>query len=127
MKIRIIELSHEDKLEITIKITAMLLSNLSKSITGLPKNKSALLKKIGSVIKKYANSDEISFDYKQTLDRNKQVRFWVFDFLQHRNVIIWDKSDGTKFEINKDQMLENLKSIQENHANYKEQLSHMMF
>ena len=47
-----------------------------------------MLKKIGSIIRMYGNSNAINSDYKQTLDRNKQVRFWVLDFLQNRNMII---------------------------------------
>ena len=83
-----IELSHEDKVEITIKITAMLLSNLSKPSTGLPKSKNALMKKIGSVIKKCKGPSEVNSDNMKKPNWNKQVRFWVFDFLQKINVII---------------------------------------
>ena len=60
----------------------MLFSNLLKSYNGQPKNKNAMLKKIGSIIKMYADSNEISAEFKQTLDRNKNVRFWILDFLQ---------------------------------------------
>ena len=86
-----------------------------------------MLKKIVSIIRKYGNSTEINSDYKQTLDRNKQVRFWVLDFLKHRNIIIWDESDKTKFEINRDQMLENLKSIEEDYESYRQEFSQMKF
>ena len=86
-----------------------------------------MLKKIGSIINECKGPDEINSNYKKKLDWNKQVKYRVFNFLQHKNVIIWDKSDGTKFEINIDQMQENLKSIEENYENYKEQLSNMDF
>ena len=92
----------------------MLLSNLLKPLTGPIKDKSTMLKKIGSIIRMYANSKEINSDYKQTLDRNKKVSFWVLDLLQAKNIIIWDKNDSKSFEINKDQMIEYKKYIENN-------------
>ena len=100
----------KDKVEITIKLTRMLLSNLSKSLTGLPKNKGAMLKKIGSIIRMYATSNEINSDYKQTLDRNKQVRFWILDLLQVKNIATWN-CKGDEFMINKDKMHQYLSDI----------------
>ena len=95
-----------DRVEITMNVTKMLLSNLQKSFTGLPKNKNAMLKKISSIIRMYASSNEINADYKQTLDRNKQVRFWILDLLQFKGILI-----SEKFMINKDKMLQYLEDI----------------
>ena len=79
-----INLQLEDKVKITLIITEKLISNLIKSVTGLPKNKSSMLKKIGSIIRMWATSKEMNADYKQTLDRNKRVRFWCLDLLQEK-------------------------------------------
>ena len=105
----------------------MLLSNLLKSFTGLPKNKSAMLKKIGSIIRMYANSNEISADYKQTLDRNNRVRFWCLDLLKEKNIIICDQINNKNIQINKDQIIEYQKYMEKNIEACKQELLKMEF
>ena len=122
-----IEIDMEDKTNITLKITGMLLSNLAKPYTGLPKNKSSMLKKIGSIIRMYANSNEISDEYKEILDtRQASTRFWVYDFLKEKNIVQSDSSGD--FNINKDSMIEYMQNVQNNIENYhleKEQMKSM--
>ena len=61
----------EDKVQIIMKITQMLLSNLSKSHTGMPKTDSVMMKKIKSSIRMYKNSNEAKPKYEKFLDNNK--------------------------------------------------------
>ena len=86
-----------------------------------------MLKKIGAIVRMYASSDEINADYRQTLDQDKRVSFWVLDWLQAKNMIIWDKTDNKTFEINKDQMSEYLSYIESNIEICKQELSKMEF
>ena len=78
----------EDKAEILLKMTQMLLSDLSHFSTGLPKTKSALLNKTKSILRMYVNSKEIHIEHKMFLDDsgNKAI-MWVLDLLQANNII----------------------------------------
>ena len=75
----------------------------------------------------YGSSNEINADYKQTLDQNRRVNFWVLDLLQAKNIVIWDKTDNKNIVINKDQMSEYLNYIEINIEICKQELSKMDF
>ena len=122
-----INLSLEDKVELTTTISKLVLINLTKSYEGLPKNKSAMLKKIGSIIRMHASSNAINADFKQTLDRNKQVRFWVLDLLQEINIIIWGRTDSKEFKINTDKIPEYVDYIEKDEENFREEVKKMDF
>ena len=47
-----------------------------------------MLRKIDAIVRIHGNMEGIDVNYKQTLDRNKRVNFWVFDLLQEKNIII---------------------------------------
>ena len=86
-----------------------------------------MLRKIDAIVRMHGNMEGIDVNYKQTLDRNKRVNFWVFDLLQEKNIIIWEKSDNKTFEINKDQMSEYLNYIKSNIEICKQELLKMDF
>ena len=86
-----------------------------------------MLKKIDVIVRMYGSSNEINADYKQTLDQNKQVNLWVFQLLEAKNIIIWDKTDNKTIEINIDQMSEYLSYIERNIEICKQELSKMKF
>ena len=121
------DLPLEHKIEITLEITKMLLTNLLKSYSGLPKSKISMLKKIGAIVRMYGTREGIDVNYKQTLDQNKQVNLWVFQLLEAKNIIIWDKTDNKTIEINIDQMSEYLSYIERNIEICKQELSKMKF
>ena len=59
----------------------------------------------------YATSNPIKDEYMNALNKNKQVKFWVFQLLEIKNIVISDKADSDKIEINKDQLLEYLSNL----------------
>ena len=75
----------------------------------------------------YANSNEISADYKQTLDRNNRVRFWCLDLLKDKNIIICDQINNKNIQINKDQIIEYQKYMENNIEACKQELLKMEF
>ena len=75
----------------------------------------------------HANSNAINADFKQTLDRNKQVRFWVLDLLQAINIIKWDRTDPKIFFINKDKISEYLDYIDKDEENFTTEVKKMDF
>ena len=75
----------------------------------------------------HASSNAINADFKQTLDRNKQVRFWVLDLLQSINIIIWDRTDSKEFKINTDKIPEYVDYIEKDEENFREEVKKMDF
>ena len=73
-----------------------------------------MLRKIDAIVRMHGNMEGIDVNYKQTLDRNKRVNFWVFDLLMAKNIVIRDETDNKTIEINKDQMSEYLNYIESN-------------
>ena len=121
-----IEIDVKDKAYITVRITEMLLSNLAKPYTGFPKNKSSMLKKIGSIIRMYANSNEISDEYKEIVDtRQANIKFGVYDLLQQKNIVQSDSSSD--ININKDSMIEYMQNVQNNIQNCQLEKEQMKF
>ena len=86
-----------------------------------------MLKKIDVIVRMYGSSNEINADYKQTLNQDKRVTFWVLGLLEAKNIIIWDKTDNKTFEINIDQMSEYLNYIESKIEICKQELSKMNF
>ena len=72
-------LSLKDRAKITIIVIKLLLEKLIESTTNLPKKKNSMLKLIELMINKYGRNEELNSDFKQTIERNKNVKFWVFD------------------------------------------------
>ena len=108
-------LSCEEKVEITINLTKKLLSDLTESFPKLPKTKGAMIKKIYYIIRQCSNLKYEPFlSYKDTLDTNDQVKIWVFNLLQNKNIIICTGTEEKDFIINKDQMLEYKSYIENN-------------
>ena len=121
-----IEIDVKDKAYITVRITEMLLSNLAKPYTGFPKKKSSMLKKIGSIIRMYANSNEISDEYKEIVEtRQANIKFGVYDLLQQKNIVQSDSSGD--FNINKDSMIEYMQNVQNNIENCQLEKQQMKF
>ena len=115
----------DDKLELTLAIAKMLLSNLSKPYTGFPKNKYSMLKKIGSIIRMYSNKSETNSAHTNFLDRNKQVRFWIFNLLLKWEIVTINQADKKTLHVNSDVMSEFLSYIENDIESCKREVSQM--
>ena len=103
-------LSLEDRATITIIVMKFLLKKLTESTTNLPKKKNSMLKIIELMIKIYGSNEELNSDFKQTIERNKNVKFWVFDWWKYKSIVIVDEN-SKNFEIKMDQVTEYLENI----------------
>ena len=115
----------DDKLELTLAIAKMLLSNLSKPSSGLPKNKCSMLKKIGSIIRMYSNKLETNSAHTNFLNRNKQVRFWILDLLLKWEIVTINQADKKTLHVNSYVMSEFLSYIENDIESCKRKVSQM--
>ena len=85
------------------------------------------LNKIGSIIKMYANSNALSSEWKQTLDKNKQVKFWVHKILLRSNLIVKSDEIGNSqaYQVNRDKIDEYLGYLENNFESYKQEVAKM--
>ena len=79
------------------------------------------------LFKMYATSNPIKDEYMNALNKNKQVKFWVFQLLEIKNIVISDKADSDKIEINKDQLLEYLSNLVNDVEIWKQEIAQMKF
>ena len=114
----------DDKLELTLAIAKMLFTDLSKS-SGLPKNKFSMLKKIGSIIRMYSNKVETNSAHTNFLDRNKQVRNWIFDLLLKWKIVTIYQAHNQKLHVDSDAMSEFLSHIENDIESCKREVSQM--
>ena len=85
------------------------------------------LNKIGSIIKMHANSNALSSEWKQTLDKNKQVKFWVHNILLRSNLIIKSDEIGNSqaYQVNRDEIDEYLDYLENNFESYRQEVAKM--
>ena len=75
----------------------------------------------------YANSNELSSEFKQTLDKNKQVKFWVHKILLRSNLIVKSDEIGNSqaYQVNRDKISEHLGYLENNFELYKQEVAKM--
>ena len=118
---------YEHKVQITLEIAKILLSSIVKSNRDQSKEKRAMLKRIDSIKRNFANSNKVlAMEYGKAMNKNEQIKIWVFDLLEQANVFKCDAT-GDKFEINKDKMFEYYESIVEGNYVFIEEVSKVDF
>ena len=123
---KVVPISDPQKVEITIELTQLLLSNLTKPFTGLPTSEKSMLKKIGCILRMYLLSNQINELYKKTLEEEVlNIKSWVFRLLKIKEIIIIDQADPNNFIIDKVKMINYLQNIKDDYQSCKTDISNL--
>ena len=123
---KVVPISDPQKVEITIELTQLLLSNLTKPFTGLPTSEKSMLKKIGCILRMYLLSNQINELYKKTLEQEVlNIKSWVFGLLKIKEIIILDQADPNNFIIDKVKMINYLQNIKDDYQSCKTDISNL--